>query len=137
MGVEAVVSGVRQFVPKPRGGRSEMLKSGEPVHAMQGQCIGADAERWARRRGQVTFKATFSEHGAEPSTILARAWCHRMHFFCLEQAAPDGIEFVFTAELIAAYEEPTELAALEADVTNAKWPKWQPRIALIRNIPRN
>ena len=59
-------------------------------------------------------------------------------FFSLEQDAPtDTDEFIFTPELIAAYEGPTELAALDADVKNAKWPKWQPRIALIRNIPRN
>ena len=46
-------------------------------------------------------------------------------------------QIFFAPELVAAYEEPTELTALEANVTHPKWPTMQPRIALIRIIPRN
>ena len=71
------------FVSKVRGGRSMAGGSGDIVHAMQGQCCGRDAERWARERGQSTFKATFSEHGTVESKTIVRAWCHRMQYFLI------------------------------------------------------
>ena len=121
------------FIPKIRGGLSEVLKSGDAVHAVQGQCTNADATYWARVYGATTFKATFSEHTPAACKILVRSWCHRMqHFYDLQQAAPPSAELAFTPDLIAAYREPTELAALLADRANPKWNGWMTRAAVIQ-----
>ena len=54
------------------------------------------------------------------------------HFYNLEVASPAGPDLVYSADLIAAYQEPTELTALAADASN---PTWAQRIADIRKIP--
>ena len=54
------------------------------------------------------------------------------HFYDLEVASPAGLYLVYSADLIAAYQEPTELTALAADASN---PTWAQRIADIRKIP--
>ena len=53
----------RDFVAKVRGGESEVYKSGEVVHAMQGQCTGRVATAWARGHASASFKATFQSMG--------------------------------------------------------------------------
>ena len=83
-GDTAAASGAgRDFVPKVRGGTSEILKSGIAVHASQGQCTNQAATDWARLYGQTTFKATFSEHGPAESAVIVRSWCHRMQLFMM------------------------------------------------------
>ena len=127
----------RDFVPKVRGGTSEILKSGIAVHASQGQCTNQAATDWARQYGQTTFKATFSEHGPAESAVLVRSWCHRMQlFFDMWLRAPAGAGFVYTDELVGSYAEPTELAALTGSVGHAKYRKWMSRIEVVRTIPR-
>ena len=135
--MESAFDTSRDFVPKVRGGKSQILKSGEAVHAIQGQCANQDADFWARTYAQVSFKATFSEHTAAASKLLVRSWCHRMQFFfSLMQSAPEGSEFRYTPEIIASYKEPTELTALAGDVRHPKWKGWMGRIGVIRSIPR-
>ena len=125
------------FVAKVRGGGSEVYKSGDVVHAMQGQCSGQEATAWARKYAATTFKATFSEHGTPEAKILVRAWCHRCQFFYnIEMEAPAAVEFSYSDAHLAAYEEPTELTALAQLDTHPKWRKWMGRIVAIRNIPR-
>ena len=133
--VEVAATGARDFVPRPRGGPSQIRETGEGVHAMQGQTTNADAEAWARLHGATTFKCTFTEHGVDASKILVRAWCHRMqYFFDAEMAAPEG--FAFTPDVVASYMEPTELVDLVNHRAHEKWRKWMARIAVIRAIPR-
>ena len=87
----------RDFVAKVRGGESEVYKSGDIVHAMQGQCSGGEATAWARRHASITFKATFSEHGVAEAKTIVRAWCHRMqHFYNCEMCAPASSDFLLT-----------------------------------------
>ena len=126
------------FVAKVRGGGSEVYKSGDVVHAMQGQCSGQEAAAWARKYAATTFKATFSEHGTPEAKILVRACCHRCQFFSynIEMEAPAAVEFSYSDAHRAAYEEPTELTALMQQDTPPKWRKWMARIAAIHNIPR-
>ena len=127
----------RDFVPKIRGGTSEVLKSGEALHAVQGQCTNKDASDWARIRGQTTFKATFSEHGPVESKVLVRSWCHRMqHFYNLEMSAPADSDFAFTEVMVKDYQQPTELSTLAAQVSHPKYRKWLPRIEAIHKIPK-
>ena len=133
----SAVMASQEFVAKARRGDSQVLKSGEVMHAMQGQCSGQVADGWARRNAATTFKATFSEHGTPESKILVRAWCHRMqHFFNLEMAALEPASFVFTAAHLAAYEEPIEFTDLAMVDGHPRWRKWMARIRAIRNIPR-
>ena len=128
----------RDFVAKVRGGESEVYKSGDIVHAMQGQCSGGEATAWARRHASITFKATFSEHGVAEAKTIVRAWCHRMqHFYNLEMSAPASSDFSFDPATVAAYLEPTELTALAEMVGHPKWRKWMGRIQAIRRIPQN
>ena len=127
----------RDFVSKVRGGESEVYRSGDIVHAMQGQCSGAEATAWARMHGASTFKATVSEHGVEEAKILVRSWCHRMqYFYNLEMSAAPSSDFSFAPAVVEAYGEPTELAALAGMVGHPKWQKWIKRIEAIRRIPR-
>ena len=127
------VAGGGDFKPKVRGGKSQIAKTGEGAHAMQGQCTNATATHWARTFAQVTWKATFSEHDPGPSRVLVRSWCHRMQFFFnMCAAAPEGLDILYTPAMIASYVEPTELTALDtADATRALLG----RIASIRSIP--
>ena len=43
-GDDVVAKGAKGFTPRARGGTSEIRKSGEVVHAMQGQCSNQDPE---------------------------------------------------------------------------------------------
>ena len=133
---DAVAPG-RNFFTKIRGGVSEVLKSGDAVHAAQGQCSGKAASYWARLHAATTSKATFSEHTMPASKVLVRSWCHRMqHFYDVQQAVSPSVPLAFILDLIAAYREPTELAALLADRASPKWNGWMTRAAVIRTIPR-
>ena len=101
---------------------------------MQGQTTNQHAKAWAVRRGlQVSFKASFSEHGVAASKVLVRSWCHRMQFFWdLELRSEEGINLEYNETHVGSYLEPSELQALETDGSN---PKWGSRIAFIRRIP--
>ena len=131
---EQAASGIADFVSKVRGGESQILASGEAVHAMQGQSLKW-GYAWAKRRNlHVTFKATFSQHEEAVSKILCRSWCHRMqYFYNVEVAAAEGPDLVYRPELVAAYVEPTELTALALDP--ATKPVSADAVAKIRKIP--
>ena len=131
---EDIHEGTRDFHPKIRGGPSQMLKSGEAVHAAQG-ASNNNGSAWAKRHGlQVSFKATYSEYGVANSNALVRSWCHRMqHFYDVEVAARAGLDFVFSQDVLDAYIEPTELTALAVEKSTSL--KTTLRIELIRKIP--
>ncbi|CAK0850441.1 unnamed protein product [Prorocentrum cordatum] len=131
---ENLAAGCGDFVSRVRGGESQVRKDGQGVHAMQGQTANAFAHAWAKRRDlQVTFKATFLEHGVSESKVLCRAWCHRMqHFYSLEVASGMGQAFEYTQAHVDAYVEPVEFTALAKD---ASIPSWQGRIDVILGIP--
>ena len=130
----AATSGGRDFVPRIRGGESQIAKSGEAVHASQAQTTTKAARKWATDNSlQVTFKATFSEHGPHAARVLTRSWCHRMQFFYDMMLAHEcEADFEFTPERIASYIEPAELTALAHD---ASVDAWLSRIAQTRWIP--
>ena len=111
-----------------------VVKTGEAVHAHQGQCCNKFATAWAVRHGlQVTFKASHVPHGLAESKVLCRAWCHKMQFlYNLEKESAAGPELIYTAAHLASYVEPSEFAALARDAAN---PSWAARIAAIRRIP--
>ena len=134
---EHTARGCGDFKAIVRGGASQVVASGEAVHAMQAVCVPADrglAYDWAKRRGlRVSFKATFHPHGVPEAKAMTRSWCHRMqHFFNLEVESGLGPELVYSRDVVDAYEEPVELTALERD---GRVPEWQARIAAIRRIP--
>ena len=54
------------------------------------------------------------------------------HFYDVEVAAAAGPDLVYSADLVAAYAEPTELATLAIEAAN---PKWADAIFKIRKIP--
>ena len=74
-----------------RGGAREKALTGKALHATQAVARTLLGKTWAEKRGlQVTFKATHSEHGADASRVLCRAWSHRMQFFFdMEMASVD------------------------------------------------
>ena len=124
--------GFTDFKTRHLGSDWTLEDSGVYYDACQGNCSKAGA-KWAKDRGlQVTFKAHFTAHQAEPSKVLVRSWCHRMqHFFNLEQAHVGG-DFAFTKEMLDSYIEPAELTALARDTKKADT---LTRIRIIRSIP--
>ena len=71
---ESALTCGKDFVCRVRGGVSEILKSGEAVHAVQGQCTNKEAAAWARSHAQTTFKATFLSIGQAQAQAMVRSW---------------------------------------------------------------
>jgi len=126
--------GADDFVSRVRGGASTATGIGQGVDAMQGHTTNQLVKARAVRRGlQVTFKASFSEHGVAASKVLVRSWCHRMQFFFdLELRSDEGANLEYNETHVSSYLESSELQALEVDGHN---PKWVSRIEFIRRIP--
>ena len=124
---------VEHYACAIRGGLSEAVKSGEAVHAAQGQAKSDQAIDFCVRRGlQKTFKATYSTWDQEPSRIMVRGWCHRMtHFLKVEMASPLGPAMEFADDIVAAYREPTELTQLIAEGSGKLFAKCR----TIRDVP--
>jgi len=115
-------AGACDFVSRVRGRMSKTETHAVGADARQGQTTNRLAKEWAVRRGlQVTFKATFAEHGKDACIVLVRSWCHRMQFFDMELASQDGPGLVYTRDMVNSYLEPTELVALAADHANENW----------------
>ena len=55
VGDDVGAMGAKDCAPRVRGGTSQILKSGEAVHALQGQCTNRDAEAWARVHSATIF----------------------------------------------------------------------------------
>jgi len=101
--------------------------------AVQFYCATKEGEEWARALPtQVTFKMTFSEHTEPACRIVARAWVHRMQFFCDLQRSDSSGDFKFTKAMVDTYTEPDELTHLAATCTKGSTLK---RIALVRKVP--
>jgi hypothetical protein len=77
--------------------------------------------------------STISEYGESESALLCRAWCHRMaHFLHLYMKERLDMRHTFSADEINAYVEPTELAALAAEMHANR--RLQTRIRQIRAL---
>ena len=133
---EAAISldrGTSDFLTKECQGDHNVLKGREYHDAIQGYCVSAAADRWARdRKLQVTWKAGFGEHTEAASRIMVRGWCHRMQYFFDQEMGASSAVFAFTESIVAAYQEPTELTEL---ARSSKKESTQKRISLIRKIP--
>ena len=120
------------FGTKIRGGPSQLLKTGEMVHAAQAVARNPAAISFCARRGvNQTFKSTFSK-GIAAGEVLVRGWARKMqHFFNLEFMEPEGEALVFVKKHHDDYQESDEFLEL---AENTDLPHVKARIAQIRAL---
>lgn len=109
------------FVVTLLGGKWAMERKGVPFAAFQGKVKDNTlADSWCLNYSmQRTARFEISMYGEEVASTLAHGWCDRMqHFFQLW--ANSGQErYSYTAEDVAAYTEPPEVAKLTTILTGA------------------
>ena len=77
-----------EFVCNVRGCDRHYLRTGQADDALHTANRTRDGKDFCIRfRLTRTFKATYTEHGVEPSQVMCRAWAHRMqHVFAVSSA---------------------------------------------------
>ena len=131
--VVALAQGFVDFVTSECRGDSTLRITGIYHDAVQGKCATAEGDSWARRKKlQVTFKCTFSEHVEGPSRIIVRAWCHRMQWMYNREVVSGTDDFVFTDAVMSEYLEPDDFTKLVPTLTKKTS---LDRVAKIRKLP--
>jgi len=117
------------------GGAWTLAAKGKVADAIQGVASSVLARDFCTARQiQKSIRFDIEAYGPEICGILARAWCHRMQYFLnAELRDPVVVGRKFGREIVADYEEPSEMAKLAADPESSSG-KLDKRIRQVRSF---
>ena len=119
------------------GGAAAERRHGVAVRGYVGRAKSTFAANLCTRFSvphSASYAISARAHDDRTAAVLARCWCHRMHFFYNQYTLSPDTTVAFIPEQIASYVEPTELAEAERNNSGAAGAHSRARIAQLRRL---